>query len=79
MLIVNRDADARTLKRAARNIELQAGRSSPLLASQLRALAAQYRARAEALADANGAARQHAWRFDRRPRQAPGPTLPEPS
>jgi hypothetical protein len=44
-----RIADARFLRHKARSIELQAGHAAPALAAQLRALATQYYAEAEAL------------------------------
>jgi len=43
------------LMRKARSIDLQAGRSAPQLAGQLRALAALYRAEAAALSNRAGA------------------------
>lgn len=49
MLTTYHGVDAHYLKRKARSIALQAGRSSSTLAAQLRVLAAQYYAEAEAL------------------------------
>jgi hypothetical protein len=48
MLSAHGSTDTTALKRMARSIELQAGRASPSLATQLRSLAARYYAAAEA-------------------------------
>ena len=48
MLTAHGSTDITALKRMARSIELQAGRASPSLATQLRSLAARYYAEAEA-------------------------------
>jgi len=48
MLTANGSADAGGLKRKARSIELQGSRSWPILAAQLRSVAAQHYAKAEA-------------------------------
>ncbi len=53
------------LKRKARRIELQAGRSAPVLAAQLRLLAAQYYAEVEALTGARKGVASAAKRHDR--------------
>jgi hypothetical protein len=49
MLTAFDSIDVNYIRRKARRIELQAGRSSPTLAAQLRLLAAQYYAAAQAL------------------------------
>lgn len=51
MVNEDRDDTITRLRRKARSIALEAGRAAPVLARQLRALAAQYEAEADELDD----------------------------